>query len=129
MEGIFATQNEAIHRQLKRPISNLYSMSNLLSFEPYVDTGIRVFLEQIEKRFIGSDDGTGKPIPCDLSRWLQMLSFDLMGELTFSHRFGFMEKGGDIDGAMEDLWNNSQKTALVSTVQCVAPKELFRSKS
>lgn len=89
-------------------------MSNLLSFEPYVDTALKVFLEQIEKRFTGnSENATGTGNICELSLWLQMLAFDVMGELTFSHRFGFMESGSDIDGAMNDLWNNSQRTALV----------------
>lgn len=107
IEGIFATQNEAIHRQLKRPIANVYSMSNLLSFEPYVDMALRVFIEQIDRRFEQNET------TFDLSKWLQMLAFDVMGELTFSHRFGFMESGEDIDGAMSDLWRNSQKMALV----------------
>lgn len=113
MEGIFATQNEEIHRRLKRPIAHLYSLSYLLSFEPYVDTALKVFIEQIEKRFANNGAIAKKENICDLSAWLQMLAFDVMGELTFSRRFGFMESGSDIDAAMSDLWNNSQKTALV----------------
>lgn len=68
---------------------------------------LRVFIEQIERRFEQNES------TFDLSKWLQMLAFDVMGELTFSHRFGFMESGEDIDGAMSDLWRNSQKMALV----------------
>ncbi|OAL64901.1 hypothetical protein A7C99_4337 [Trichophyton rubrum] len=114
VEGIFATQNEAIHRALKRPISNVYSMSHLVSFEPYVDTAMRVFCEQLESRFAKTESGSGsgKTIPCDFGQWLQMFAFDVMGELTFSHRFGFMEKGEDIDGVMAELWSTLQKTAL-----------------
>ncbi|EGE04287.1 benzoate 4-monooxygenase cytochrome P450 [Trichophyton equinum CBS 127.97] len=116
VEGIFATQNEAIHRALKRPISNVYSMSHLVSFEPYVDTAMRVFCEQLESRFAKAESGSGsgKTIPCDFGQWLQMFAFDVMGELTFSHRFGFMEKGEDIDGVMAELWSTLQKTALVT---------------
>ncbi|EZF52947.1 hypothetical protein H103_04034 [Trichophyton rubrum CBS 288.86] len=116
VEGIFATQNEAIHRALKRPISNVYSMSHLVSFEPYVDTAMRVFCEQLESRFAKTESGSGsgKTIPCDFGQWLQMFAFDVMGELTFSHRFGFMEKGEDIDGVMAELWSTLQKTALVT---------------
>ncbi|PVI03916.1 hypothetical protein DM02DRAFT_652151 [Periconia macrospinosa] len=40
VESIFPIRNEAIHYRLKRPIANVYSMNNLLSFEPYVDTGL-----------------------------------------------------------------------------------------
>ena len=43
-----------------------------------------------------------------------------MGELTFSQRFGFLEKGGDIDGVMTDLWNTLQKTSLVSILPKLA---------
>ncbi|EFR04740.1 pisatin demethylase [Nannizzia gypsea CBS 118893] len=114
VEGIFATQNEAIHRALKRPISNVYSMSHLVSFEPYVDTAMRVFCEQLESRFAKTESGSSKTIPCNFGQWLQMFAFDVMGELTFSHRFGFMEKGEDIDGVMAELWSTLQKTALVT---------------
>lgn len=118
VEGIFTTQNEAIHRQLKRPIANIYSMTYHLSFEPYVDTALKAFTEQIDERFASKapqDSATkGKQNICDLSQWLQMLAFDVMGELTFSHRFGFIESGSDIDGAMDDLWKNSHRNAIVS---------------
>lgn len=93
-------------------------MTYLLSFEPYVDTALKVFTEQIDKRFASKAPKDpkikSKENICNLSQWLQMLAFDVMGELTFSQRFGFMESGSDIDGAMNDLWNNSQKTAIVS---------------
>lgn len=90
-------------------------MSHLVSFEPYVDTAMRVFCEQLESRFAKAESGSGsgKTIPCDFGQWLQMFAFDVMGELTFSHRFGFMEKGEDIDGVMAELWSTLQKTALV----------------
>ena len=114
VEGIFATQNEAIHRILKRPVSNVYSMSYLLSFEPFVNESMSVFCEQLDTRFVNTDDGTGRPVRCNFSRWLQMFAFDVMGDLTFSHRFGFMEKGEDIDGVMAELWGTIQKTALVT---------------
>lgn len=126
VEGIFATQNEAIHRALKRPISNVYSMSHLVSFEPYVDTAMKVFCEQLESRFAKTESGSGsgKTIPCDFGQWLQMFALDVMGELTFSHRFGFMEKGEDIDGVMAELWSTLQKTALVRSAQ--SPKRYVR---
>ena len=122
VEGIFATQNEMIHRNLKRPISNTYSMSHLLSFEPYVNTTMRMFLEQLEARFVQRKDVGGKNNPCNLSQWLQMFAFDVIGELTFSHAFGFLESGKDIDGAMADLWNTLTKLSLVSASMTISSK-------
>ena len=112
VEGIFATQSELIHRNLKRPVSGAYSMSNLVSFEPYVDATMRVFCDQLESRFISKDNG--QPPACNLSDWLQMFAFDVIGELTFSKRFGFLENGEDVDGIMAGLWNTFKKTSLVN---------------
>ncbi|CAF9907275.1 hypothetical protein IMSHALPRED_005488 [Imshaugia aleurites] len=112
VEGIFATQSETIHRNLKRPVSGAYSMSNLVSFEPYVDTTMRVLCNQLEARFTNADGL--RPTPCNMSEWLQMFAFDVIGELTFSKRFGFLERGEDVDGIMAGLWNTFKKTSLVS---------------
>ena len=73
-------------------------MSNMVSFEPYVDKTIEAFFTQLDQRFVE----TGKS--CDLGQWLQMFAFDVMGEITFSKRLGFLDQGQDIDGVMESIW-------------------------
>ena len=105
--GIFAAQDEDTHRLLKKPISGAYSMTTLVSFEPYVDSTIRVLCEQLDQRFVQ----TGKP--CDLGKWLQMFAFDVIGELTFSKRLGFLETGEDVNGVMRSIWEMFKETALV----------------
>lgn len=62
---IFATQDEMLHRMLKRPIAAVYSMSNLVSFEPLVDRTIDVFRQELDRRFVLP--GT----VCDFDQWLQ----------------------------------------------------------
>ena len=76
-------------------------MSNLISFEPYVDTTIFYFFNQIYKLFVQTGD------ICDLGTWLQMFAFDVMGELTFSKRLGSLERAEDVDGIMKSIWNYS----------------------
>ncbi|CAL5867471.1 uncharacterized protein PFLUO_LOCUS1690 [Penicillium psychrofluorescens] len=39
-------------------------------------------------------------IECPLSQWVQMYAFDIIGELTFSKRFGFLEQGKDLENMM-----------------------------
>lgn len=112
VEGIFGTQNELIHRNLKKPVSSAYSMSTLVSFEPYVDATMRVMCDELERRFV-SKEGRHAPT-ANLSDWLQFFAFDVIGELTFSKRFGFLENGVDVDGIMAGLWNMFKKTSLVS---------------
>ena len=74
-------------------------MSNLVSFEPYIDTTMDVFFAQLDKRFVQTGE------VCDLGKWLQMFAFDVMGEITFSKRLGFLEQAKDVDGIMASIWS------------------------
>ena len=49
--GLFATQDRRIHTLLRKPIAGLYSMTSLVSYELMVDSTIRVFFEQLDRRF------------------------------------------------------------------------------
>ncbi|GAB1316613.1 hypothetical protein MFIFM68171_06823 [Madurella fahalii] len=106
--GIFAVQDEEVHRRLKKPVSGAYAMSTLVSFEPYVDTTMAVFCEQLQTRFADSQR------PCDLGTWLQMFAFDVIGELTFSKRLGFLETGTDVNNVMASIWDMFKETSLVT---------------
>ncbi len=94
---------------LKKPVSNAYSMTTLLSFEPYVDSTMEIFCHELQSRFAT----TGQS--CDLGLWLQMFSFDVIGELTFSRRLGFLESGKDVNGVMQNIWDMFKETSLVSS--------------
>lgn len=65
LPGLFATQDENLHRMLKKPIASTYSMTNLVSFESYVDSTIKCFFEQLDQRFVR------KGATCDWGTWLQ----------------------------------------------------------
>ena len=82
MCGMFNTPDKDLHRSLKTPITDIYSMSNLVTFEPYVNSTIEVFSSQLEQRY------TGEGTICDLGVWLQRFAFDVIGEVTFSRRLG-----------------------------------------
>lgn len=107
MPALFATQDESLHRFLKRPIASTYSMSNLVTFEKYVDSTMKVFFEQLDQRFVRS----GRV--CNFGLWLQMFAFDVIGEITFSKRLGFLERAEDVDGIMAGTWSHFEYTAPV----------------
>lgn len=69
-------------------------MTNVTTFEPIVDEVLDVLFQQVDARFAK----TG--IVCDLGSWLQYFAFDLMGSLTFSKRYGFIEEGRDVNGIL-----------------------------
>ncbi|KIV98824.1 uncharacterized protein PV09_09396 [Verruconis gallopava] len=92
LPSLFSTVDEAYHAQYRRCVNNAFSMSSLVSYEPLVDSTLVLFLDQTERNF----QKTAKE--CDLARWFQFFAFDVIGELTWSKRLGFLEKNQDIDG-------------------------------
>jgi cytochrome P450 len=67
-------------------------MSSLVNYEPLVDSTTDAFIEQTQQRYLE----TGKT--CDFAQWLQFFAFDVIGDLTWSKRLGFVEKNEDVDG-------------------------------
>jgi hypothetical protein len=109
MEGLISTKSASIHRALKRPISNVYSLSNLVSFEVFVDTTIREFCDQLDKLYAEQ----AVPKTCDLAFWLQAFVFDALGQLTFSKPYGFIEQAKDVEGIMDSIWKHFEIVSLV----------------
>lgn len=75
-------------------------MSTLVTFEPLVDATTVAFLEQLKKRFVGRSDKEGT---FDFGVWLQYYAFDVIGELTYSKRLGFVDRGMDVDHIIGNL--------------------------
>ncbi len=105
MPGLFNTTDNKLHRIMRRPIASIYSMSNLVGFESYVDSTMKVFFDQLNKHHTQTGD---------LGVWLQWFAFDVMGEITFSRRLGFLERAEDVDGIMGSIWKKFEYSALVS---------------
>jgi cytochrome P450 len=72
-------------------------MSTLVEFEPFVDSTTELFLSRLEELYVSSHSGN-PAVVCNLGKWLQYYAFDVIGELTFSKRFGFLDQGGDVGG-------------------------------
>ena len=110
MPGLFNTQDEDLHRVMKKPIASIYSMTNLVSFESYVNSTMSVFFKELDRRFAETAE------ICDLGVWLQRFAFDVIGEITFSRRLGFLEGAQDVDGIMHSIWHHFEKAAPVGQV-------------
>jgi len=83
-------------------------MSTVKEYEPLVDSTSAVFMDQMDARFVGP----GRE--CDLGKWLQMYAFDIIGELTFSKRFGFLESGEDFEDMMHHTAKAMDYIGIVS---------------
>jgi Cytochrome P450 len=109
LPAVFTTQDEQQHKQLKSPIAPLYALSNVVTFEGFVDKILGVLFQQLDKRFVESQK------TFDLGDWIQYFAFDVMGTMTFSSRYGFLETGKDVDGMLQSIWNFMLTVAPVST--------------
>jgi hypothetical protein len=94
------TVDEAQHAAMKRPIAQAYSLSTLVEFEPFIDSTTAVLFSRLDELFANSNK------ICDLGEWLQFYAFDVIGELTFSNRLGFLQQGQDVEGIMASIAAN-----------------------
>lgn len=110
LPAVFSSRDEEVHRRLRGPIASLYSMSKVLPLEVFVDRTIDVLVRQLDGRFAGPGE------TFDLASWLQFFAFDVMGTLTFSKRYGFLEKGMDVHGMLDTIWRFLKGAAPVSWI-------------
>lgn len=112
LQSLFNSTDEQFHSRLRRAVSNAYAMSSLVAFEPLVDDTTVAFLEQLKKRFTG---GSGEGAVCDFGLWLQFYAFDVIGELTYSKRLGFVDRGVDVDHIIRNMEKLLDYVSVVSS--------------
>ena len=92
---LFSSPDMKWHNTLKKSVSGSFTMSAATSYEYLVDTTIKVFLKELESRFVGKPGDQGL---VDLHTWMLYFSFDVIGELTYGARHGFIESASDVSG-------------------------------
>ncbi|MCJ1416756.1 hypothetical protein MMC32_003094 [Xylographa parallela] len=97
LPSLFSTTDEAYHAQLRRSVNSAFSMSALVQYEPFVDETTEKFLDQTTALFVS------KNAVCDFAEWLQFYAFDVIGNITYSKRHGFVDRGEDVDGMVQYL--------------------------
>jgi hypothetical protein len=113
LKTLFTSTDEAFHAKLRRAVNNAYTMSSLVQFEPLVDSAIHEFVSQLRNRFA---DKSGHDSILDLGEWLQYFAFDVICELTYSKRMGFIEHGRDVENIISDLQWVLDYAAVVSMI-------------
>ncbi|KAB5572301.1 cytochrome P450 [Coniochaeta sp. 2T2.1] len=98
LQSLFGTTDNDYHARLRRTVSNAFSMSTMVQYEPRVDETARVFLSQTSRLFaqLGAK--------CEFVKWLQYFAFDVITEVTYSRRVGFIDNFEDVDGII--AWLN-----------------------
>ncbi|KAK8108551.1 pisatin demethylase, partial [Apiospora sp. TS-2023a] len=92
----FAIVDEKLHAERRRIVSGVYSMSTVLTLEPYIDGCSRLFVERMIER-------TRPDEAIDLGDWFLWYAYDLIAELFFGRSLGFIENKGDEGAFLESL--------------------------
>ncbi|KAK1468235.1 hypothetical protein CMEL01_00002 [Colletotrichum melonis] len=118
LNNLFNELNPRVHSDMRRQVASVYSMSNMVSYEPYVDECTDIFAQRLSEF---SDEGR----VIDLGHWFQCYALDVIGKVTFSKRFGCLDAGNDPQGVLEAL----DEALAISTIIGVYPRvypSLFR---
>lgn len=81
------------HIEKNRNVASGYALSNIIKSEPYVDQVLHLLTTRLDALC-----ESGEPV--EFNRWFNFYAFDVLGEVTFSKSFGFVESGTDIGDAI-----------------------------
>ncbi|EXJ75924.1 uncharacterized protein A1O5_00432 [Cladophialophora psammophila CBS 110553] len=106
---LFAERDIITHRNHRRLVNNAYATTSLQELEPYMDSAITYFMDTLHHR---------QEECLDLGLWLQLFAFDVIGEVTFSQRFGLMDAGKESE-ALRQIKKVLRSTSWVGQVPYV----------
>ncbi|CVK95404.1 related to pisatin demethylase cytochrome P450 [Fusarium mangiferae] len=107
MQSMFTTTDPEEHKALKRPVAQKFSMTSLRTLECMVDPCSEIFSNSML-------DLQGQVI--DLGAWCQWYAFDVIGAITFSRRFGFMENRQDINNVISGIEAGLKYAGIVGQI-------------
>ncbi|USW46942.1 Putative cytochrome P450 [Septoria linicola] len=111
---LFPDRNMKRHAETRRKLQSMYAMSSLLHYETYVESAQDIFNQRLVE--MCSDGRT-----VDMHHWLQCYAFDVIGNITYSRRFGFLDEGKDIERTMVSLDSNLSYSTLVGVYAWAHP--------
>ncbi|KAF7536409.1 hypothetical protein G7054_g4544 [Neopestalotiopsis clavispora] len=107
--SIFSMRSIKTHAQERRKYAAAYSMSTMLSYETHVDQCIDI-LDQRFREFSSTKQLV------NFGHWMQCYAFDVIGKITFSKRFGFLDFGDDIENLISSLDDFNLYASLVGII-------------
>ncbi|KAF4992377.1 hypothetical protein FDECE_13733 [Fusarium decemcellulare] len=96
-DDLFTDPNVARHAHHRREIASAYSMTSLVELEPMVDACVKTMCDRFQSL------AAIQRKPLDIAKWLQFYAFDVIGQITFSRPFGFMQEGKDVQDCIAKL--------------------------
>lgn len=95
---IFTEVRESVHAVKKRYAAHAYSMASMQALGEWIERTQAELMEKLDR--FATSPSTWE---CDLGDWLHYFAFDVLGEIAFSRKFGFLEAGCDLEGAIKTI--------------------------
>lgn len=120
--SLFTDLDPQHHGQERRKYQTTYSMSSLVTYEPFVDDCAHIFSQRLEEMVAqGVEQPRQSAALVDMGHWFQCYAFDVIGAITFSRRFGFLDSGKDVDGLMGAVNENMVYSTLIGIYSWLVP--------
>ena len=82
---------------MRANVAPAYSLSNVIRNEPYIDRTVTLMEQRLDE--VSKD---GKSV--ELGKWIHFLTWDILGEITFSKRFGFLDEAKDVGNSIANTF-------------------------
>ncbi|KAM0328843.1 hypothetical protein ACHAQA_005259 [Verticillium albo-atrum] len=92
---LFADEDIHRHAAHRRLYQSTYSMSSLVTYEAYVDECADLFALRLDELSHAASP--------DMGHWFQCFAFDVIGLITYSRRFGFLDRGDDVGSIIRTI--------------------------
>ncbi|WPG97278.1 Hypothetical protein R9X50_00005200 [Acrodontium crateriforme] len=100
---IFTETREAVHAVKKRYASHPYSMASMQKCAGCIEDTQRLLQVKLDNICANTSGTQQTSSNFDLGDYLHFYAFDVLGEVAFSRKFGFIEAGFDIEGAIKTI--------------------------
>ncbi|PKS10948.1 hypothetical protein jhhlp_002707 [Lomentospora prolificans] len=110
---IFTEVREHVHAQKKKVANVPYSMAAMQQLSPFIDESIEMFMDKLDA-FAGRERGGKGQV--DLGAWLHYFAFDVLGEVAFGRKFGFLEEGRDVENAIKTIDDSQWYNGIIGQI-------------
>jgi cytochrome P450 len=112
--SLFSDLNPHRHGAQRRKFSSLYSMGALIGYEPFVNNCTSLLCQRFKEIAQAKES-------VNLQYWLQCYAFDVIGEITFANRFGFLDMGEDKEGVFHAIDQRGMYSTFVGIYPWIHP--------
>lgn len=144
ISSVVSERDARVHTDMKRYLGPAFSDKSLRAQEPLIADMIDDFVEKVGKPINSDTDGV------DMDKWLNLITFDIIGELAFGKTFGGVKTGEkhpwvvnvlrslqagsfvdvlDKNPLFGSLWGLLHPIALWNLIQGKRKNEMFASKT